>query len=120
MTEDKTAEERENRSMEDRLSRDSDDSDSQDIKSETKEETAHKFSEKGKKMAASLGEIVLMKFFFPELRDRKRQQIMKNLFMLDMQFNLSNGRVIPASKRLMQSNYRVSLVYNGYIEILVE
>jgi hypothetical protein len=47
-------------------------------------EKAHNFSEKGKKMAAALGEIVLMKYFFPETKDRKRQSQMKNLFNLDM------------------------------------
>ena len=47
-------------------------------------------SEKGKRMANSIGEYVLMRYFFgPEsIKDRKKYNNIKQLFINDMQFFL--------------------------------
>ena len=56
-----------------------------------------KFSEKGKRMAASIAKWLLMRHFFPDTKDKKKQAQVENLFFNDMQFCLSNGRVTKAS-----------------------
>ena len=56
-------------------------------------------SEKGKRMAGSIAEYILMKYFFSdfrEMKDRKRQQQVKAAFVLDMQFSLTTGQVTKA------------------------
>jgi hypothetical protein len=47
-------------------------------------------------MARIVAEYLLMRFFFPELKDRKRMKFVKANFDLDMRFNLSTGKVEPA------------------------
>lgn len=48
-------------------------------------------------MAAVLCEYLLLKYFFPKLptgaKSRKEISAIKQLFMLDMQFNLTNGKM---------------------------
>ena len=44
-----------------------------DEEDQEKEVEENNFSEQGKKMAASIAEYLLMKYFFPEMRDRKKQ-----------------------------------------------
>lgn len=63
------------------------------------EEDEFKFSEKGKRMAASLAEYILMRYFFPGV-DRKKQQKHKDFYMEDMEFNLANGQVKRATEKL--------------------
>ncbi len=52
------------------LNLDSQDSDD----GEQQENEGFNFSAQGKKMAASIAEYLLMRYFFPEMRDRKKQQ----------------------------------------------
>lgn len=44
-------------------------------------------------MAKSIAEYLLIRYFFPDMKDRKKQAAVKALFAHDMQFNLSNGSV---------------------------
>ena len=51
----------------------------------------------------------MMNFFFPDLKkDRKKQNLLKNLFNLDMQFNLTSGKVTQSTKKLNNKKYLVS------------
>ena len=50
-----------------------------DSNSEEEEEDPHELSEKGKRMAASIAEYLLMHYFFPEIKDRRKQAILKIL-----------------------------------------
>jgi hypothetical protein len=59
-------------------------------------------------MAASLAEYLLMHYFFPDAKDRKKQQQLKSLFLLDMQFNLSTGKVARSTDKLRSRKYLVS------------
>lgn len=63
------------------------------------EEDEFKFSDKGKRMAASLAEYILMRYFFPGV-DRKKQQKHKDFYLEDMEFNLANGQVKRATEKL--------------------
>lgn len=63
---------------------------------------------KGARMATCLAEAILMNYFFPDVKDRKRQQVLKSQFMNDMQFNLGNGKVTRAAKKLLNRKYLVS------------
>ena len=68
-----------------------------------------KFSEKGKRMAAAMAEVLLMNYFFPHLhRKFKQQAAYKQLFMADMRFNLSNGKVGFSSPQLRYYSLIVS------------
>lgn len=60
---------------------------------ETEEQKLAKLSAKGRKMANSIAEFILMRFYFPKLRDRKKQIYWKQQFMHDMQYNLARGSV---------------------------
>ena len=53
-------------------------------------------------MARIVAEYLLMRFFFPELKDRKRMKFVKANFDLDMRFNLSTGKVEPACQEYLQ------------------
>jgi len=46
---------------------------------------------KGAQIAYTVAEYVLFKHFFPEIRDKKRQVREKDLFMRDMQYNITKG-----------------------------
>jgi hypothetical protein len=60
-------------------------------------------------MGASLVRYLMMNYFFPDLKkDRKKQNLLKNLFLLDMQFNLSTGKVTQSTKKLNNKKYVVS------------
>lgn len=78
-----------------------------------KEDATKNFTEKGKKMAANLAEVILMRHFFAnkgekaEPKDRKKWANHRQQFMLDMQFNLGTGKVIPGNARLKDNAYNV-------------
>jgi hypothetical protein len=44
-------------------------------------------------MAASIAEYLLMRYFFPAMKDRKKQQKAKEEFMVDMKFDLTKGSI---------------------------
>ena len=74
------------------------------------------FSEKGKRMAAAMAEVLLMNYFFPHLhRKFKQQAAYKQLFMADMQFNLSNGKVGFSSPQLKYYSLIVSPAPGVYL-----
>ena len=57
-----------------------------DVKSpfaESEDKTAH-LSNKGKIMAKTIAEYIMMKYFFPNLKDFSRQHNIKEAFMNDM------------------------------------
>ena len=58
--------------MEDEYQLQSEGSECQDSDVE-KKPSLEKFSEKGKRMAISLAEHILMRYFFPGMKDRKKQ-----------------------------------------------
>ena len=51
---------------------------------ETEEQKLAKFTAKGRRMAASIAEFILMRFYFPQMRDRKKQIYWKQQFFHDM------------------------------------
>ena len=52
---------------------------------EDSEEGQFQLSDKGKRMAATIAEYLLMRYFFPDLRkDRKKMNVVKTAFMTDM------------------------------------
>jgi exonuclease III len=71
-----------------------------DIETEDNEESGHKLSEKGRRMAASIAEFLLMRYFFPGMKDRKKQQKAKEDFMVDMKFDLSRGSIQKTTTKL--------------------
>jgi len=83
---------------------------SQTSSSREKEQDAFQFSEKGKKMAEQIAEWLLMRHFFPDVKDKRKQAIMKRLFDTDMQFNLSRGEVKRATEKLRNRHTVVSLL----------
>ena len=50
-------------------------------------------TEKGKRMAASISEYILFRYFFPEVKDRKRMVRFHEEFLRDMNFSLKTGKV---------------------------
>ena len=50
-------------------------------------------TEKGRRMARSIGDWILNHYFFPDIKDKKKIQAFKALFNFDMQFNLMTGEV---------------------------
>ena len=74
------------------------------------EEGGFKLSEKGIKMAESIGEWLLMRHFFPDIKDRKKQIMIKKLFALDMQFDLAKGHVDRATEKLRNRHTLVSFL----------
>ena len=48
---------------------------------------------KGRRMAATLAEVLLMFYYFPNAKDRKRWGREKDNFQRDMQFALEKGTV---------------------------
>jgi len=57
-------------------------------------------TERGKRMAASIAEFILMRYFFPEIRDRKKLARYQDDFNKDMNFSLKTGLVESATKKL--------------------
>jgi len=51
--------------------------------SSEEEQNGFQFSEKGKKMAEQIAEWLLMRHFFPDVKDKRKQAIMKRLFDTD-------------------------------------
>lgn len=69
-----------------------------DEEEKKRKERAYKHkSEKGRRMAKSIAEHLLMRYFFPDMKDRKKQAVIKSLFTFDMQFNLASGLVTKAT-----------------------
>lgn len=79
--------------------------------SSEEEQNGFQFSEKGKKMAEQIAEWLLMRHFFPDVKDKRKQAIMKRLFDTDMQFNLSRGEVTRATEKLRNRHTVVSLPF---------
>jgi hypothetical protein len=50
-------------------------------------------SQKGQRMAKAIAEYIFMRYFFPEIPDKKRQNAIKNAFLSDMQYDLTTGLV---------------------------
>lgn len=48
-------------------------------------------TQRGVRMAASIGEFILMRYFFPEVRDRKKLARHHDDFHRDMNFSLKTG-----------------------------
>ena len=57
-------------------------------------------SQQGKKMAQSIGEFLLMRYFFPDVKNKKVQTKYKEDFVRDMQFHLNKGKVTRATDLL--------------------
>jgi len=51
-------------------------------------------------MAKSLAECILFKYFFPDIKDKKKQMKYSDEYSKDMNFNLPTGKVIPATDKL--------------------
>lgn len=51
----------------------------------------------------------MMRHFFPEIKDRRKQAVTKALFATDMQFNLSTGTVKRATEKLRNRHTLVSI-----------
>ncbi len=68
-------------------------------------------------MAAALVEKLLMNYFF-DSKDKRRQTLLKNLFMLDMQFNLKTGKVAQSTSKLPseQLTQRILKIYDESID----
>lgn len=79
-----------------------------DLDSEIDDETkkAH-LSERGKRMADSVAEFILMRYFFGHV-DRKKQIAIKQSFMSDMQFCLPRGYCTKTTTRLNNGRFLVS------------
>jgi hypothetical protein len=60
-------------------------------------------------MAASIGEYLLMRYFFPDMKDRRKQARAKLDFLVDMKFDLSKGTIQKATTKLGNRRYLVSL-----------
>jgi hypothetical protein len=72
-------------------------------------------SEKGRRMANSLAEYLLLRYFFgPQgMKDRRRVNIVNNQFNNDMQFNLKTGIVTKATLKLSTKRF-LEWVYRFY------
>lgn len=57
-------------------------------------------SQQGKKMAQSIAEFLLMRYFFPDVKNKKVQNKYKEDFVRDMQFHLNKGKVSRATDLL--------------------
>jgi hypothetical protein len=53
-------------------------------------------------MADSIGEYILLNYFFPDVKDRKKQNKAKQEFLTDMKFNLAKGTIQKASGKIGQ------------------
>lgn len=85
------------------------DSDSDEQQAYVPEERGSHLSAQGRRQMKVIGQYVLMKYFFPELKgDLPAQNRFAKLFFTDMQFDLSNGKVAPATRKLSDMHYRVS------------
>ena len=62
---------------------------------------AKRRSLQGKRMAASIAEFILMRFFFPDVKDRKKHLRVKEDFARDMQFALHRGKVTRVTDKLL-------------------
>ena len=60
-------------------------------------------------MAARIAEFVMMRYYFPDMKDRKRQAYFKQLFMSDMCYNLSNGIVEQITQKCSNRKYLVKI-----------
>ena len=67
-------------------------------------------SARGKKMAESLAEYVMMKHFFGYV-DHKKQASIRQAFVTDMQFCLPRGHITKATTCFNKRSYLVSLAY---------
>jgi hypothetical protein len=67
-----------------------------------------KMSAAGQRMGRILGEILLMKYFFPDAKTRKVQKSRRKLFMKDMGFNLCTGKVVQQTTCFYHKESRVS------------
>ena len=81
---------------------------SEDDGKKQQEEKGHKLSAKGKRMAASVAEFLLMRYFFPDVKDKKKQQKAKEDFMIDMNFDLSKGLITKTTTKLGNRKLLVS------------
>ena len=51
-------------------------------------------------MADSIGEYILLNYFFPDVKDRKKQNKAKQEFLTDMKFSLAKGTIQKASGKI--------------------
>lgn len=51
-------------------------------------------------MAVSIAEFIIMRYLFPEIKDRKKLTRITDDFIHDMNFNLKTGLVESATKKL--------------------
>jgi hypothetical protein len=63
-----------------------------EVKDKPREESSTFKSAKGQRMAKAVAEYILLRYFFPSIKDRKKQRAISAQFILDMQFNLCNGK----------------------------
>ena len=77
------------------------------------DEKKHKFSEKGKRMAATIAEYIMMRYFFPDLKDRRILTKKKQMYIADMQFSMQTGQVERATKK-MKNRHHVEEVHKQY------
>jgi hypothetical protein len=63
---------------------------------------------RGRKMANSIAAFLFKNFFFPGMKDKKVAQI-KEMFLNDMQFNLTNGEASQTTRLFNDSYEKVSL-----------
>lgn len=64
-------------------------------------------------MASSIAEFMLMRYFFPGVKDKKKQQKYKGDFMLDMKFDLTKGSIAKTTLKLNNKKQMVS----GHIKL---
>lgn len=66
-------------------------------------------TEKGKKMAESIAEFIMMRYFFPNLNgDRKKFMRCNDEFKKDMGFNLQNGKVNRTTDKFLINKVKVN------------
>ena len=62
-----------------------------------------------------------MKYFFPELKDKKKQLKSRDEFLKDMNFALNNGKVYQATERLNKKPINVShRIFNALGKLLYD
>ena len=79
-----------------------------DDSEEVKVDKKQNMSLKGIAMAKSLAEFLFLSYFFPQIKDAKRQTYFKNLFYNDMKFNLGTGIVDQTTSKLSNRKFLVS------------
>ena len=76
--------------------------DDEEVERETRPKKHVFKSKKGQRMAKIVAECILLRYFFPNIKDRKKCSQQQAQFLLDMRFNLSTGIADKTSSWLTQ------------------